>query len=51
MRLINLSDNTGQIRVEFAGCNMRCPYCVHIRQPMKEYSVEDVVDLAKGSES
>lgn len=51
MRLINLSDRMGQIRVEFAGCNMRCPYCVHIHQPMTEYSIEDVLDLAKGSES
>ncbi|WP_135604926.1 radical SAM protein [Methanococcoides sp. NM1] len=51
MRLIGISDNLGQLRVEFAGCNMRCPYCVHIRQPMKEYSIEDVVDLAKRSES
>ncbi|WP_135609295.1 radical SAM protein [Methanococcoides sp. AM1] len=51
MRLIGLSDNKGQLRVEFAGCNMICPYCVHIRQPKKEYSIEDVVDLAKSSES
>ncbi len=49
MRLIDLSDAKGQIRVEFAGCNMRCPYCVHIHQPMKEWSVEDVVDFAKRS--
>ncbi|QLC50502.1 radical SAM protein [Methanolobus zinderi] len=49
MRLIDLSDAKGQIRVEFAGCNMRCPYCVHIHQPMKEWSVEDVVDFAKKS--
>ncbi|MEL4305513.1 radical SAM protein [Methanococcoides sp. LMO-2] len=51
MRLINLSDNAGQIRVEFAGCNMRCPYCVHIKQPMAEYSIDDVLDFAKASES
>ncbi|TGC07008.1 radical SAM protein [Methanolobus halotolerans] len=49
MRLIDLSDAKGQIRVEFAGCNMRCPYCVHIHQPMKEWSVEDIVDFAKKS--
>ncbi|WP_440953504.1 radical SAM protein [Methanococcoides sp. FTZ1] len=51
MRLINLSDNAGQIRVEFAGCNMRCPYCVHIKQPKTEYSIDDVLDLAKASSS
>lgn len=51
MRLINLSDNAGQMRVEFAGCNMRCPYCVHIKQPMTEYSIDDVLDFAKASES
>ncbi|WP_406656735.1 radical SAM protein [Methanolobus sp. ZRKC2] len=49
MRLIDLSDAKGQIRVEFAGCNMKCPYCVHIHQPMKEWSVEDIVEFAKKS--
>ncbi len=49
MRLIDLSDAMGQIRVEFAGCNMKCPYCVHIHQPFKEWSVEDVVKFAKQS--
>ncbi|MDW7732822.1 MAG: radical SAM protein [Methanolobus sp.] len=49
MRLIDLSDAKGQIRVEFAGCNMRCPYCVHIHQPMKEWSVEEVLEFAKNS--
>lgn len=49
MRLIDLSDALGQIRVEFAGCNMKCPYCVHIHQPFKEWSVEDVVNFAKQS--
>lgn len=49
MRLISLSDAMGQIRVEFAGCNMKCPYCVHIHQPFKEWSVDEVTDFAKRS--
>jgi pyruvate formate lyase activating enzyme len=49
MRLIDLSDAMGQIRMEFAGCNMKCPYCVHIHQPFKEWSVENVVDFARRS--
>ena len=49
MRLIDLSDAKGQIRLDFAGCNMRCPYCVHIHQPMKEWSVEEVIGFAKSS--
>ncbi|ABE52186.1 radical SAM protein [Methanococcoides burtonii] len=49
MRLIDISDSNGMIRIEFFGCNMKCPYCVHIHQPFKEVSVEEVVDLAKNS--
>lgn len=49
MRLISLSDAIGQIRVEFAGCNMKCPYCVHIHQPFKEWSVDDITDFARRS--
>lgn len=49
MRLISLSDAMGQIRVEFAGCNMKCPYCVHIHQPFKEWSVEEVTAFARRS--
>ncbi|WP_406659678.1 radical SAM protein [Methanolobus sp. ZRKC3] len=49
MRLINLSDSKGQIRIEFAGCNMKCPYCVHIKQPKVEWTIEDVVDFAISS--
>ncbi|MGM0771768.1 MAG: radical SAM protein [Halobacteriota archaeon] len=51
MRLIDLSDKAGQVRVEFAGCNMRCPYCVHIKQPMGEYSLDEVLSFAKESDS
>jgi pyruvate formate lyase activating enzyme len=46
MRLIDLSDAEGQIRVEFGGCNMKCPYCVHIHQPVKEWTLDDVLDYA-----
>lgn len=49
MRLIDISDSNGMIRVEFFGCNMKCPYCVHIHQPFKEVSIEGVVDIAKNS--
>jgi pyruvate formate lyase activating enzyme len=51
MRLVDISDSNGMMRVEFFGCNMKCPYCVHIHQPFKEMSVEEVVDLAKNSHS
>ncbi|SFM16249.1 radical SAM protein [Methanolobus profundi] len=46
MRLIGLSDEQGQIRIEFGGCNMKCPYCVHIHQPKKEWTVDEVLDYA-----
>lgn len=46
MRLIGLSDDKGQIRVEFGGCNMKCPYCVHIHQPVREWAVEEIVEYA-----
>ncbi|MDK2827055.1 MAG: pyruvate formate lyase activating enzyme [Methanolobus sp.] len=49
MRLIDLSDAKGQIRVEFGGCNMKCPYCVHIHQPVKEWTVDEILDYAKKS--
>jgi pyruvate formate lyase activating enzyme len=49
MRLINLSDSKGHIRVDFAGCNMKCPYCVHIKQPWVEWNIEDVVEFVLGS--
>ncbi|MDK2832579.1 radical SAM protein [Methanolobus sp. WCC1] len=49
MRLIDLSDAKGQIRVEFGGCNMKCPYCVHIHQPVKEWTVDEVLDYAQKS--
>ena len=46
MRLIDLSETQGQIRAEFGGCNMKCPYCVHIHQPVKEWTVDEVIDYA-----
>jgi len=49
MRLIDLSDSKGHIRIEFAGCNMKCPYCVHIIQPRIEWTIEDVFDFASRS--
>jgi pyruvate formate lyase activating enzyme len=49
MRLIDLSDAKGQIRVEFGGCNMKCPYCVHIHQPIKEWTLDEVLDYASKS--
>lgn len=49
MRLIKLSETEGQIRMEFAGCNMKCPYCVHIHQPFTEVSLEKALDFASSS--
>ena len=49
MRLIDLSEAKGQIRVEFGGCNMKCPYCVHIHQPVKEWTVDEIVEYANKS--
>ncbi|WP_094228368.1 radical SAM protein [Methanolobus psychrotolerans] len=49
MRLIDLSEAKGQIRIEFGGCNMKCPYCVHIHQPVKEWEVAEVVKYASKS--
>jgi pyruvate formate lyase activating enzyme len=49
MRLIKLSESEGQIRMEFAGCNMKCPYCVHIHQPFTEVSLEKALEFARSS--
>lgn len=49
MRLIHLTEANGQIRVEFSGCNMKCPYCVHIHQPATVHSIEEVIDFVKKS--
>lgn len=49
MHLIHLTEANGQIRVEFSGCNMKCPYCVHIHQPSTAYSIGEVVDFVKKS--
>ena len=49
MRLINLSESEGQIRMEFAGCNMKCPYCVHIHQPFTEVPLDKAREFAISS--
>ncbi len=46
MKITGISEETGQIRIEVAGCNMRCPYCVHIKQPSEELSVERLLEYA-----
>lgn len=51
MHLIKLSDSNGQIRLDFSGCNLKCPYCIHIRQPSEDHSIEEIVELAKNSDS
>lgn len=49
MRLIGLSENNGEVRLEFFGCNLKCPYCVHITQPFEEYSIDQIVGFARDS--
>ncbi len=49
MRLIHLTEANGQVRVEFSGCNMKCPYCVHIHQPATVNSIKEVIDLVQSS--
>jgi pyruvate formate lyase activating enzyme len=49
MRLINIAETEGQIRMEFAGCNMKCPYCVHIHQPFTEVSLDKALEFARSS--
>jgi pyruvate formate lyase activating enzyme len=49
MRVIKLSEAEGQVRMEFAGCNMKCPYCVHIHQPFTEVSLETALEFASSS--
>ena len=49
MHLIHLTEANGQVRVEFSGCNMKCPYCVHIHQPATVHSIEEVIDFVKNS--
>lgn len=49
MRLINIAEAEGQIRMEFAGCNMKCPYCVHIHQPFTDVSLDKALEFARSS--
>ncbi|MBP2031013.1 pyruvate formate lyase activating enzyme [Methanohalophilus levihalophilus] len=49
MRLIGLSENNGEVKLEFFGCNLKCPYCVHITQPFEEYSIDDILDYVRES--
>ncbi len=49
MRLIGLSEANGEVRLEFFGCNLKCPYCVHITQPFEEYSIDQIVDFVTDS--
>ncbi|WP_370575455.1 radical SAM protein [Methanomethylovorans sp.] len=49
MRLINIAETEGQIRMEFAGCNMKCPYCVHIHQPFTDVLLDKALEFARSS--
>jgi pyruvate formate lyase activating enzyme len=49
MHLIKLLEAEGQIRMEFAGCNMKCPYCVHIHQPFTDVSLDKALEFARSS--
>lgn len=48
MRLIGLESN-GAARVEFYGCNLICPYCVHIKQDKFNKSVDEVAEFIEDS--
>ena len=45
MKLIGLKKEGVRGVVQFYGCQLRCGYCTHIRQPFKERSVEEVVEF------
>ncbi|WP_370573702.1 radical SAM protein [Methanomethylovorans sp.] len=49
MRLINIAETEGQIRMEFAGCNMKCPYCVHIHQLFTDVLLDKALEFARSS--
>ncbi|NIA02966.1 MAG: radical SAM protein [Nitrospirae bacterium] len=49
MRIIHLSIKGEQARVDFAGCNLKCPYCVHIHQPAIIKSIQEIVEFIKNS--
>ena len=51
MKIINLSTKGEQVRVEFAGCNLKCPYCVHIHQPSTTKSIKEIVDFVRNSDA
>ena len=51
MRIIDLSTKGEQARVEFAGCNLKCPYCVHIHQPSTIKSIQEIVEFIKNSKA
>lgn len=49
MRLINMGLKGEQVRLDFFGCNLKCPYCIHIRQPFEEYSIDEVAEFVSNS--
>ena len=51
MRIIDLSTKGEQARVEFAGCNLKCPYCVHIHQPSTIKSIQEIIEFIKNSKA
>jgi len=51
LRIIDLSTKGEQARVEFAGCNLKCPYCVHIHQPSTTRSIQEIIEFIKNSKA
>lgn len=37
--------------MEFAGCNLKCPYCVHIHQPSTIKSIQEIIEFINDSKA
>jgi pyruvate formate lyase activating enzyme len=45
VKLIGLKKEGKGVSVQFYGCQLRCPYCTHIMQPMMEKEVQEVLEF------
>ncbi|MDD1770233.1 MAG: radical SAM protein [Methanomassiliicoccales archaeon] len=45
MKLIGLKKEGKLVSVQFYGCQLRCPYCTHIRQPKTEKEIQEVLEF------
>ncbi|MDH7508844.1 MAG: radical SAM protein [Methanomassiliicoccales archaeon] len=45
MRLIGLKRTGDNAIIQFYGCPLRCQYCTHVKQPKREFEMEEVLEF------